>query len=85
LRQCGQAYSRAAPPSPTDTCLVKYSSAGEKLWESCWGGSDEELAHGLVIDGDFVYVAGATKYVEQNQSDALLIKADALTGQFPAE
>jgi hypothetical protein len=48
-------------------------------------GRREELAQRLVIDGDLVYIAGTTKYVEQNQSDALLIKADALTGQFPAK
>lgn len=74
--------TRETDASPTDIVLLEFSAEGQLLWETRWGGADEEVVHGLVIDGDFVYLAGQVKFVEQ-ESDALLIKADSRTGQFP--
>lgn len=75
--------SRATAASPTDIYLLKFSPLGKLLWESRWSGEDEEAIHGLVIDGDFVYLAGVIKFLKEKQSDALLIKADSQGGRFP--
>lgn len=75
--------SRQTSTSPTDIFLLKFSPEGQLLWESRWGGADEDVVHGLVVDGDFAYLAGLIKFSEAKQSDALLIRADSRTGQFP--
>jgi hypothetical protein len=69
--------------APSDIVLVFYSPAGDLLRTSAWGGPDEELAHGVVVQGRFLYLAGEVKYAAEPQNDALLIKADAFTGVFP--
>ena len=39
--------------------LLKYNSSGELLWSRTWGGSDDAVARGVVIDGKgAIYVAG---------------------------
>ena len=75
--------SRLTPTSPTDVYLLKFSPDGQLLWESRWGGEDEEVIHGVVVDGDYIYLAGEIKFREPAQIDALLIKADSQIGQFP--
>jgi len=75
--------SRTASGTPTDICALKFSPGGDLLWESCWGGGDEDVVHGLVVDGEYVYLAGEIKFLKQVESDALLIKMDSRAGQFP--
>jgi hypothetical protein len=48
-----------------------------------WGGAAIDEAHGLVLDGEMAYIAGETFSFGAGQSDMLLIKANASTGQMP--
>ncbi len=66
-----------------DIMLLKYSPDGALLWEQIWGGALIEQTHGIVIDGDFVYLAGETENNSAGLNDGLLIKADVQTGEFP--
>ena len=66
-----------------DIMLLKYSSDGNLLWEKIWGGTQMDQTHGIVIDGNFVYLAGETENNSAGLADGLLIKADAQTGEFP--
>ena len=75
--------SRATNNSPTDIFLLKYDPQGQLLWESRWGGAEEDVVHGLVVAGDFVYLAGVIKFNGSNTSDSLLLKADSRSGAFP--
>ncbi|MEZ0396892.1 MAG: PQQ-binding-like beta-propeller repeat protein [Anaerolineales bacterium] len=74
---------RVPDNAPADIGLVFYSPAGEVLHHTVWGGPDEEIVHGIVVSGDYLYLAGEIKYAQAPQNDALLIKADALSGAFP--
>lgn len=69
--------------APGDIVFVFYSPDGELLHSTAWGGPDEEIAHGIVVRGPYLYLAGEIKYADEPQNDALLIKADALSGAFP--
>ena len=66
-----------------DIMLLKYSPDGVLLWEQIWGGPLIDQTHGIVIDGDFIYLAGETESYSAGLNDGLLIKADAQTGEFP--
>jgi len=70
--------------APSDIVFVFYSPAGDLLRTSTWGGADEDLVHGIVTRGGFIYLAGEIKYAQEPQNDALLIKADAVAGGFPS-
>lgn len=74
---------RVPDGAPADIVLLFYNSTGDFLRSSTWGGADEELVHGIVTQGDFVYLACEIKYTQDLQSDWQLIKADAYTGGFP--
>jgi hypothetical protein len=83
-RELVVAVTQRIPNSaPADIALVFYSPEGELLHATTWGGSDEDIVHGIVVQNGFVYLAGEIKYAQEPQNDALLIKADALTGTFP--
>jgi hypothetical protein len=66
-----------------DVVLLKYSPEGELIWYQTWGGALNEAIHGMAIDGDFVYLAGNTDSFSKGMNDALIIKANRLTGEFP--
>ena len=66
-----------------DILLLKYTPEGEMSWSRTWGGPLKEAVHGMVIAGDYAYLAGNTDSYSNGQSDALVIKADILTSQFP--
>jgi len=74
---------RVPNSAPADISLVFYNPQGDLLRTSTWGGADEEIAHGIVSQGDFLYLAGEIKYFDQGQNDALLVKLDAFNGVFP--
>lgn len=58
-----------------DTFLLKYSSDGNLLWQSNWGGSGSDWAYALAVDVDGnVYVAGGTYSFGAGENDALLLK-----------
>ncbi len=70
--------------APADIVLVFYNPDGDLLHTTTWGGTDEEIVHGIVTLGGFVYLAGEIKYAQEPQNDVLLFKADAVTGGFPS-
>jgi hypothetical protein len=39
--------------------------------------------HGLALDGSAAYLAGETDSTGAGKLDAILVKGDALTGEFP--
>ena len=68
-----------------DVVLLKCSPDGKLNWSRTWGGPAGDTVGGLAIDGAWAYTAGETLSFGAQQNDALLIKADARTGQFPLE
>ena len=66
-----------------DIALLSYSPKGTLNWSSLWGGPLKDATQGLALSGDFAYLVGSTDNNSAGMNDALLIKADALTGQFP--
>lgn len=77
----GHTFSYGA--GENDIVLLKYNPDGTLLWEKIWGGVLLDEVHGIVIDDGFIYLAGETKNNAVGLNDALLIKADAQTGEFP--
>ena len=66
-----------------DITFLKYSQDGQMLWSQAWGGPKTEGANGLAIDGDWAYIAGKTFSFGNGADDAILIKVNSQTGQFP--
>ncbi len=66
-----------------DLALLRFTRDGDLVWSRIWGGSGFEQAHGLVIGGSAAYIAGETTSFGNGKQDALLVKVDALTGDFP--
>jgi hypothetical protein len=75
---------RVPNSAPADIVFVFYNPDGELLRTTTWGGPEEEIAHGIVVWGRFLYLAGEIKYADLAHNDALLIKAEANTGVFPS-
>ncbi|MBI3738786.1 MAG: PQQ-binding-like beta-propeller repeat protein [Chloroflexi bacterium] len=66
-----------------DIALLQFSPDGKLNWSQLWGGPLDDSTQDLVIDRNFVYLVGSTENKSQGMNDALLIKADSQTGQFP--
>jgi hypothetical protein len=66
-----------------DIALLSYSPEGKLNWSSLWGGPLKDAVQGIAIFDDFVYLVGSTENDSQGLNDALLIKANVRTGQFP--
>ena len=57
----GGAYFQSCSGSDWDIFILKFNSAGVRLWATCYGGSDNEWADGVVVDNlGRVYVVGGT-------------------------
>ena len=57
-----------------DMILIKYNSSGAKLWNSTWGGSNDDTVHGFAIDASGnIYTTGETWSFSAN-SDIFLNK-----------
>ena len=67
----------------SDIALLEFSPDGKLNWSQLWGGPLVDSVHGMAIDGGFVYLVGSTENNSQRLDDALLVKADAQTGQLP--
>jgi hypothetical protein len=66
-----------------DIAFLQFDQDGNLNWHQTWGGSATEEAHGLTLDGEIAYIAGETFSFGAGQSDMLLLKANAATGQMP--
>lgn len=58
----------------SDIALVHFSPEGSLLWQRTWGVAGDELAHGLALDGDTVYIAGETSSFGAGGADGVLIQ-----------
>jgi hypothetical protein len=67
-----------------DVALLRYTRDGDLVWAKTWGGRLNDVASGLAIFGNRLFIAGNTKSFGSGQDDALLISASAETGQFPS-
>jgi hypothetical protein len=57
----GGAYFQSCSGSDWDIFILKFNSAGVRLWATCYGGSNHEWADGVVVDNlGRVYVVGGT-------------------------
>ncbi|MBI2966353.1 MAG: T9SS type A sorting domain-containing protein [Bacteroidetes bacterium] len=68
-----------------DILLLKYDSSGNLLDSLIWGGVGYEVAHDMVMYGDYIYLCGETgSFGTQNtQNDALLLKINGRIMQTP--
>ena len=66
-----------------DIALLSFSASGSLNWYSLWGGPRKDATQGLVISDNFVYLVGSTENNSAGLNDALLIKANVNTGEFP--
>lgn len=67
-----------------DILLLRYNQAGDLVWAHTWGGAKSESAHGIALRGEIACIAGDTQSFGSGQDDAILILADARSGEFPA-
>jgi hypothetical protein len=65
-----------------DLFLVKYDASGNKLWTRQLGTVSDDQGQGVVVDGGYIYVTGATKggldgNTNAGGEDLFLVKYDA--------
>jgi len=61
----------------SDVFLLKYGPSGEFQFSKTWGGSQNDYASGVAVDGSGnVYVTGSTGSFGAGQSDVFLLKYD---------
>lgn len=58
----------------TDILLMRTDSEGNVLWEETYGGSGSEVAHGMSINNNLIYVTGAVTMVEGSDKDIVLLE-----------
>ncbi|MFX1294321.1 MAG: SBBP repeat-containing protein [Promethearchaeota archaeon] len=63
-----------------DLALVKYNTAGTRLWNVTWGGSDSDYGWGIIKKDSTLYVVGRTDSYGAGNSDIALIKFSASNG-----
>ena len=66
-----------------DLVLLRYTLDGDLLWNSVWGGSERDETHGLALHQGYAFIVGQTESFGAGQADAILVKADGRTGEFP--
>jgi hypothetical protein len=66
-----------------DIAFLRYTREGVLVWAKTWGGRFSDGAGGMAIFGNRAFIAGNTKSIGNGQDDALLISANAETGEFP--
>ncbi|MBN2153154.1 MAG: hypothetical protein JW839_17000 [Candidatus Lokiarchaeota archaeon] len=72
---CGNAHD--ASTNSWDMLLVKWDASGNQLWNRTWGGTAEEEAHALWVNGSTVYVSGCTMGSGAGMRDVVIVKWDA--------
>jgi len=66
-----------------DIVLLSYSPEGVLNWSQLWGGPNKDSVQGIALYNGFVYLVGSTENNSLGLNDAVLLKADAHTGEFP--
>jgi uncharacterized delta-60 repeat protein len=61
-----------------DIALLKYTTEGELLWQTTWGGPSTEFPFAMAIDPNGgIYIVGYTDSFGAGRSDALILKYDS--------
>ncbi|MFX1311354.1 MAG: SBBP repeat-containing protein [Promethearchaeota archaeon] len=75
-------YTKSLGAGNSDIVLVKYDSSGEEQWNCTWGGSDEDVGNGVVVDSlNNVYLAGYTDSLGAGDYDMVLVQYDSSGGE----
>ncbi|OFX38129.1 MAG: hypothetical protein A2X08_08960 [Bacteroidetes bacterium GWA2_32_17] len=65
------------PPGNSQTCIKKFTRAGQLKWSHIWGGTGTEDARTIVTDGDsIIYVIGTTSSYGNGGKDIFVLKYD---------
>jgi hypothetical protein len=67
----------------TDIVLLKYHASGALLSYRTWGSLQDDIVHDIAKSGDYLYITGKTRNFGAEGEDALLVKVNARTMQFP--
>jgi len=59
-----------------DGLLIKYDAYGNQLWNTTWGGANDDYFREVVVGGDGVYVVGYTDSFGAGNTDAITVKFD---------
>src|SRR6185437_13738250 len=61
-----------------DVLLMKYDRSGNLLWAKTWGGANDDLGYGVLVDPNgYEYVVGGTYSFGAGSYDVLLLKFDS--------
>lgn len=61
----------------SQTCIKKFTRAGQLIWSTNWGGTGTEDSRALVADGDsLLFVVGSTTSYGNGGSDIFILKYD---------
>ncbi len=73
---CG--HRSQLPGSNYDIFLTKFDSDGNPMWNTLWGGDDDDMGYDIVSDpsGNF-YVCGTTLSFGAGNTDVVLVKFDS--------
>ncbi len=64
-------YTSSFGAGNSDAFLLKYSGAGDLLWQKTWGGTDFEQAYALSVDGSgYVYLGGFAPDINGSWAEA---------------
>jgi len=58
-----------------DAVILKFNSTGGIVWQKTWGGSNDDVGYGVVVDSSgYVYVTGYTMSFGQGLEDVFVLK-----------
>jgi hypothetical protein len=57
-----------------DAFVLQYAKDGELVWSRTWGGPNDEVARGIAVDSDYVWVTVKTKSYGRGGWDLALLK-----------
>jgi len=67
-----------------DLVLLKYDTSGHLINYKAWGGTSDDQTHDIAGHNGIIYFAGETSSFSAGKSDALLLKANGRTSEFPS-
>lgn len=59
-----------------DIYIVRTNKNGDTLWTKTYGGTEDDWASGVIIDGDSIVVCGGTESYGAGMSDGIILKMD---------
>jgi len=61
--------------SSNDVVLIKYNEYGNQLWNTTWGGNNDDYARGIITNGTTdIYIIGATQSYGNGSYDACILR-----------